>query len=306
MTGARDANGAAAQVKSADRWISRMAAITVAGLAGIAGALSYSHMRALAEDHGQAGWHAHAFPLSVDGVEIVASLVLLADRRAGHRSGWLPWTALASGTAGSLAANIATAHPDLVSRIIAGWPALALLLAVKLLSGILEHRATRVRPPRDDESALPQGDGNDTGRPDSPTSGGPPWPGVKDKAGAPSQTALPLSATGDDKQAPPPRAATTPGKDREPIAALLLQAARAAMDELGQEGRSLTRDALAARLRQHGYPIRNDRVTMLLRQLRHEHPGRTAAAGSGGRGPGCWPGSAAHAPAIPNHLKRAS
>jgi Protein of unknown function (DUF2637) len=131
---------AASRKGAADRWISRAAAVTVAGLAGIAGALSYSHMRRLAQDHGQAGWHAHAFPLSVDGIEIVASLVLLADRRAGRRSGWLPWTALALGTAGSLAANIATAHPDPVSRIIAGWPALALLLAVKLLSGILEHR----------------------------------------------------------------------------------------------------------------------------------------------------------------------
>jgi hypothetical protein len=63
----------------------------VAALAGIAGAISYSHMRPLAAVHGDTGWHAHAFPLSVDGVEIVASLVLLADRRAGRRSGWLPW-----------------------------------------------------------------------------------------------------------------------------------------------------------------------------------------------------------------------
>jgi hypothetical protein len=44
-----------------------------------------------------------------------------------------------AGTAGSLAANIATAHPDLVSRVIAGWPALALILAVKLLSGMLKR-----------------------------------------------------------------------------------------------------------------------------------------------------------------------
>ncbi|HUD39118.1 MAG TPA: DUF2637 domain-containing protein [Streptosporangiaceae bacterium] len=64
-------------------------------LARIAGAISYSHMRQLAQDHGQAGWHAHAFPLSVD-----------------------------------LAANVATAGPGMVSRVIAGWPALALLIAV--------------------------------------------------------------------------------------------------------------------------------------------------------------------------------
>src|SRR6185437_11127327 len=98
MTRSRDARSTAVQVRPGDRWISHTAAATVAGLAGIAGALSYSHMRQLAQDHDQTGWHAHAFPLSVDGVEIVASLVLLADRRAGRRSGWLPWTALAVGT----------------------------------------------------------------------------------------------------------------------------------------------------------------------------------------------------------------
>jgi hypothetical protein len=108
--------------RQADKWISRVAAVTVAGLAGLAAAISYSHMRQFAAGHGQAGWHAHAFPLSVDGIELVASLVLLADRRAGRRSGWLPWAALAIGTAGSLAANIATAGPGLISRIIAGWP----------------------------------------------------------------------------------------------------------------------------------------------------------------------------------------
>lgn len=113
------------RINRADRWVSRAAAATVAGLAGIAGAISYSHMRALAAAHGDTGWHAHAFPLSVDGVEIVASLVLLADRRSGRRSGWLPWTALTIGTAASLAANIATAGTDTISRVIAGWPALA-------------------------------------------------------------------------------------------------------------------------------------------------------------------------------------
>lgn len=48
--------------------------MTGTALAGVAAAISYSHMRQLAQDDGQAGWHAHAFPLSVDGIEIVASL----------------------------------------------------------------------------------------------------------------------------------------------------------------------------------------------------------------------------------------
>jgi len=97
----------------------------------------------------------HAFPLSVDGVDVVASLVLVADRRAGRKSGWLPWAALAIGTAASLAANIATADAAIVSRVIAGWPAVALLIAVKLLSGILEPRtvANDLADTRADDSA---------------------------------------------------------------------------------------------------------------------------------------------------------
>lgn len=119
------------QASLADRWVSRAAGGTVTALAGLA------------------GWHAHAFPLSVDGLESVASLVLLADRRSERRPGWLPWAALVLGTAGSLAANVATARPDLLSRISAGWPALALLICVKLLAGILDRHAT------DDHPALP-------------------------------------------------------------------------------------------------------------------------------------------------------
>jgi Protein of unknown function (DUF2637) len=256
MTRSRDAESSTAQVRQGDRWISRTAAATVAGLTGIAGALSYSHMRQLAQDHGQAGWHAHAFPLSVDGIEIVASLVLLADRRAGRRSGWLPWTALAAGTAGSLAANIATAHPDPVSRVIAGWPALALLLAVKLLAGILE----RLHVP----DTAGQGSDRASSAISIPGPAGPcesPASGYLAKA-----RSRPAPPQGNQLSPSPPAAGSAPGS-RETA---LLPAARVARDELRQDGVPLTRDALAARLRQQGHPIRNASITPILRQLRHE------------------------------------
>jgi hypothetical protein len=242
-----------------DRWISRAAAATVAALAGIAGAISYSHMRQLAVDHGQAGWHAHAFPLSVDGIEIVASLVLLADRRAGRKSGWLPWAALAIGTAGSLAANIATAEPGIISRVIAGWPALALLIAVKLLSGMLDHHAS--------SHAASPSPARPARRPDSGTESGPPakTPGVvrshpRPHVYHPAQgPASAATASG-----------TVPRADASVVA--LLPAARAAGEELARDGLALTRDGLAARLRQHGYPVRNARLTPVLRALRAEPP----------------------------------
>ena len=212
----------------ADKWISRAATATVAGLARVAGAISYSHMRILAAAHGDTGWHAHAFPLSVDGVEIVASLVLLADRRSGRRSGWLPWTALTIGTAASLAANIATADTGIVSRVIAGWPAVALLIAVKLLSAILEHRE-------------------------------------------PAAILVPASA---GATAPPGRSRPASQPHNVPAAAVpgdltaLQSAARAIRDDLRRDGRQLTRDALATRLRAGGYPVRNATVTPLLAALR--------------------------------------
>jgi hypothetical protein len=237
----------------ADQWIGRTATATVAGLAGIAGAISYSHMRALAAAHGDAGWHAHAFPLSVDGVEIVASLVLLADRRAGRRSGWLPWAALTVGTAASLAANVATADAGIVSRVIAGWPAVALLIAVKLLSGILGHR--------DPAQA--------TAVPDSlPTDGQP----------GPAPAAQPATEPDADERPaarPPSRTRHRPDKDRPVPHAVrpasiedLMPAARAVRDSLRTDGRTLTRDVLASRLRATGYRIGNDRLTPLLADLR--------------------------------------
>jgi hypothetical protein len=255
------------RIAPGDRWISRAAAATVAALAGIAGAISYSHMRQLAQGHGQAGWHAHTFPLSVDGIEIVASLVLLADRRAGRRSGWLPWTALATGTAGSLAANIATAEPSMISRVIAGWPALALLIAVKLLSGILGHQAAShsvaLSPLRDSDR-----DDDAVSRPTVPFASG-----RRDRdegsGAAANQSCLPcVQATHGTDPSPDKALGTISGLD--PGIADLLPAARAARDELHRDDQRLTRDGLAARLRQNGHPVRNSRLTPLLHALRSD------------------------------------
>lgn len=128
------------------RWVDLgirvLAGLSVLGLAVVAGAVSYSHMRALADAHGESGWRAHAFPLSVDGVEVVASLVLLADRRVGRRPPRLVWAALVAGTGASMAANVAVGAVDLIGRIVAGWPAFALLVAIKLLSGLVDHPTT--------------------------------------------------------------------------------------------------------------------------------------------------------------------
>jgi len=251
----------------------------VAGLAGIAGAISYSHMRQLAAAHGDTGWHAHAFPLSVDGVEIVASLVLLADRRAGRRSGWLPWAALVIGTGASLAANIATADAGTISRTIAGWPALALLIAVKLLSCILEHRPAAADPaavpspaarPGQPDQDRPQPVPAAAARGRTAGTSGPPRPAMRANPGSTTHVTGP-GTDGPRRQAG--QRGPVPGTAADMAA--IWPAARAARDELHLHGQPLTRDALAARLRQAGHQVRNARLTPILHALRSE-PATTA------------------------------
>jgi hypothetical protein len=99
-------------------------------------------MLALAERSGEYGVDAHAFPLTVDGLDLIGVLVLLADRRTGRDSGWLPWTVLTVGTLASITANIAVAPPNLIARAISGWSAVALLAAAKLLAHLLEPLPT--------------------------------------------------------------------------------------------------------------------------------------------------------------------
>jgi len=181
----RHNNGDSRTGRRGDTAIRVTAGLTTVGLAGIAGAISYQHLLILAETHGQRGWLGHAFPLSVDGVEIVASLRLLADRRTNQRSGWLPWAALAVGTVFSLFANVAVAEPDLTARVIAGWPAVALMIAIKLLAGLLDQQQASANPAQ--EAAPPEEP--EPGRDASPTppttrdSGTTPDPSVRPRRG---------------------------------------------------------------------------------------------------------------------------
>jgi hypothetical protein len=290
--------------RRADTGIRAAAGVTVAALAGIAGAISYSHMRELAAAHGETGWQAHTFPLSVDGIEIVASLVLLADRRTGRSSGWLPWAALAAGTTASLAANVAAAGTDLVGRVVAGWPAFALLVAVKLLSQLLEPRRDADRPaPAVDERPVPANDCSprDGAGDDLRMAAGPlPDPPVPAIHGPRADSSLastqvpPYPADGNGHLGSPVtgtvstahrgtgrgnRTATIkPGTGTGASAgtgttsdiADLLPAARAARDRLSGRGEALTRDTLAAQLRRDGYSMRNARVSRLLSHLKLE------------------------------------
>lgn len=71
----------------ADRWIRRTTTGCVALLALIAATVSYLQMDLLVELHGQPGWVAALTPLSVDGMIVAASTMLLADSSARGAAG---------------------------------------------------------------------------------------------------------------------------------------------------------------------------------------------------------------------------
>jgi hypothetical protein len=108
-------------------------ASTVA-VAGIAAWSSWSHMVAVALKFGERPEVAYVLPLSVDGMLIVASTAMVDDKRAGRPVRWSARIAFVAGVAASVAANIAAAQPTLGARIVAAWPAVALLLVVEILS----------------------------------------------------------------------------------------------------------------------------------------------------------------------------
>jgi hypothetical protein len=264
-------------MSAVDRAIVGSAAATVVGLAGVAGALSYSHMAELARIHGEVGWRSHAFPVSVDGIEVVASLVLLAHRRAGTRAGWLPWAALTAGTAASVAANVAVGASDPVGRLVSGWPAVALLVAIKLLAGLLDARTEHAAHTEDQHGPTGPDHRSSDPRGPVPESVGTRTGGAGPRAVARGRTS-PRRVAGDR---------VLVGTDPAGLEA----AARVVRNQLMADGEPVNRRNLAARLRSAGHRVRNDRLGHLLQVVNASDPPIvssdgvvTAVAGGGDRG----------------------
>jgi len=115
-----------------DVWVRRGCALVVAAVAAYS---SYAHQRHFALAGGADQVSAALWPLSVDGLVVLASLGLVrAHSITTVRARLALWVAFLLGVAVSLAANIAAA-PTLSWQpvLVAGWPPLALLLAVELV-----------------------------------------------------------------------------------------------------------------------------------------------------------------------------
>jgi hypothetical protein len=140
-----------------DLWSRRLGAFAVAVVAAYA---SYQHQRAFALAGGADLTTARLWPLSVDGLLVLSTAGLLRDRRQTTvRARYALRAAFAAGIIVSLAANIATAPSMAWAPIlVAGWPPVALLLAVELV-GHERKRDHADQAERDDDEKKTRVDG---------------------------------------------------------------------------------------------------------------------------------------------------
>lgn len=130
-----------------ERMVQRISIGAVLLVALVAAVISYCHLRDLALEHGE-GWRAGLIPLSIDGMLVATTSAIVGQRRQGRPAGWVPWLGLILGIVASLLGNVAGAHSDLIARLIAAWPPLALALSIETLVIILRGSAlTKVESP---------------------------------------------------------------------------------------------------------------------------------------------------------------
>ena len=140
---------------SGGRVIRLATAAVVCAVAGFAAVVSYSHIYGLGRAHGQDGTAARLLPLSVDGLILAASLVLLHEARNGRDAPGLARLMLWLGIAATIGANIAYgAGHGLLGGLNSAWPAVAFIGSVE----IAMQQVRRARAPQAATSvpAVPQ------------------------------------------------------------------------------------------------------------------------------------------------------
>jgi Protein of unknown function (DUF2637) len=146
--------------------VRRGCALVVTSVAAYA---SYVHQRSFALQGGADATSAALWPLSVDGLLLLATVGLLKSaRQAGCMTRSVVWMAFLLRIGVSLAANIAAA-PSLAWKpmLVAGWPPVALLFSVELLAPRSGDEAANESTPRDQiatSAHLPQQDATEAKR----------------------------------------------------------------------------------------------------------------------------------------------
>ncbi len=130
-----------------DRAIRAASAGVVTAVAAFAAVVSYSHVYDLGRLHGQSGTAARLLPLSVDGLIVAASLVLVHEARNGRPAPALARWMLALGVGATIAGNVlygVSFGP--LGAIVSAWPAVAFIGAAEMALGLVRaaRRTSRV------------------------------------------------------------------------------------------------------------------------------------------------------------------
>jgi hypothetical protein len=152
--GLDDAHEGAGPV-TGDRVIRLATAAVVCAVASFAAVVSYSHIYGLGRTHGQDGTAARLLPLSVDGLILAASLVLLHEARNDRDAPALARLMLWLGIGATVGANIAYgAGYGLLGALISAWPAVAFIGSVEI--AMPQVRRARGPPAATSAPGVPQ------------------------------------------------------------------------------------------------------------------------------------------------------
>jgi hypothetical protein len=119
----------------------------VAGVAIVAGWVSYLHAYDVVAAHGEHGILARLYPGTIDGLIYAASMVLLDAARRGVKPPALARWLLSAGIGATLFANVlAGAAYGVLGAAVAAWPAAALVGSYELLMYLVRSGVTAPVP----------------------------------------------------------------------------------------------------------------------------------------------------------------
>ena len=128
-----------------DKTLNRYTTITVVLVAAFAALVSYTHIRDLAMTNGYDPYTASILPLSVDGLIVGTSFMLVSASRAVLRAS-VARCGLWLGIIATIAANVAYGLPHgFVGSTVSAWPAVAFIVAVEAWMQLTKNNKKTVK-----------------------------------------------------------------------------------------------------------------------------------------------------------------
>lgn len=132
---------------SGDKLTRWAAVVSVLAVAVVAGWVSYRHAVDVVSVHGEPGALGRWYPVTIDGLIIASSMVLLDAARHRESAPRLAWVLLGAGIGATLAANVLAGVPSgWLGALAAAWPALAFVGCYELLMMLVRASARRTEP----------------------------------------------------------------------------------------------------------------------------------------------------------------